>query len=516
MLTSTARSRAAALLLILGSGCISTPVALAQSELPGGAVVAVTSPPSGSRVGSTVTVAASVSRPVAGVQFLLDGVTLGAEDTTAPYAVSWDATTASDGWHTLSAIARDVTGLQYASDPVKVRVANAAPPPAAVQRFEETDPSVTYSSGWLRRDPDWFAWSGGGAVQSLVPGARATFAFRGTSVAWIGYRSGYSGIARVYVDEVLVAEVDLFARTNEASARVFTVNGLTDSDHTLAIEVTGRKNSEAVSSYVTIDAFEVPAPAVSHLQDTDPAIAYSTGWAGGNRSKTWSGGSATVTTVPGALATLEFSGTEIGWIGYRGPDGGMARVFLDGGLLAEVDTYSPSQRVQDTVFRATGLADASHTLTIEATGQKNAAATNTLIVVDAFDVTAPGTRFQETDWSVTYAGSWTRGNRNRTWSEGTAAVSGSAGARATFAFRGTAVRWIGFRAGRTGIARVYLDGMFAAEIDTYAPGEGYQDTIYSATGLADASHTLTVESTGLKNPASTSNYVVVDAFDVRP
>jgi hypothetical protein len=515
MLTNTARSGAAALLLILGAACISAPVALAQSALPGSAVVAVTSPPSGSRVGGTVSVAAKVSRPVAGVQFLLDGVNLGAEDTTAPYAVSWDATAASDGWHTLSAVARDVSGLRYASDPVTVRVSNAPPPPAAVQRFEETARSVTYSSGWVQRTPDWFAWSGGTAVQSFAPGARATFAFRGTSAGWIGYRSGYTGIARVYVDGIFVAEVDLFARTDEASARVFSVNGLTDSDHTLTIEVTGRKNSEAVYNYVTIDAFEVPAPAVSHLQDTDPAVAYSAGWAGGDRSKAWSGGSATVTTVPGAQATLEFNGTEIGWIGYRGPDGGMARVFLDGALVAEVDTYSPSHRVQDTVFKATGLADASHTLTIEATGQKNAAATNTLIVVDAFDATAPGTRFQETDWSVTYAGSWTHGNRNRTWSEGTAAVSGSAGARATFAFRGTAVRWIGFRAGRTGIARVYLDDMFAAEIDTYAPGEGYQDTLYSATGLADASHTLTVESTGLKNPASTNNYVVVDAFDVR-
>ena len=34
---------------------------------------------------------------VAGVQFLLDGTPLGAEDTTAPYAVTWDTTTATNG-----------------------------------------------------------------------------------------------------------------------------------------------------------------------------------------------------------------------------------------------------------------------------------------------------------------------------------------------------------------------------------------------------------------------------------
>ena len=97
----------------------------------------------------------------------------------------------------------------------------------------------------------------------------------------------------------------------------------------------------------------------------------------------------------------------------------------------------------------------------------------------------------------------------------TAAVGSGPGSLATFTFEGTAVRWIGFRAGRTGIARVYLDGAFIAEIDTFAASEGFQDTIWEASGLASARHTLVIEATGQKNPAATNNYVVVDAFDVR-
>jgi hypothetical protein len=106
---------------------------------------------------------------------------------------------------------------------------------------------------------------------------------------------------------------------------------------------------------------------------------------------------------------------------------------------------------------------------------------------------------------------------------GTIAVSNTAGARATFSFSGTSVRWIGCRKFTMGIANVYLDGVFVAQIDTYAPlpTEGYQDTIFEATGLASGSHTLTIEATGQQNPAATnaSNLtvgVVVDAFDVRP
>ena len=46
---------------------------------------------------------------VVGVQFKLDGVNLGAEDTTPPnpYSVSWNTTTALNGTHTLTAVARD-------------------------------------------------------------------------------------------------------------------------------------------------------------------------------------------------------------------------------------------------------------------------------------------------------------------------------------------------------------------------------------------------------------------------
>jgi hypothetical protein len=155
-------------------------------------------------------------------------------------------------------------------------------------------------------------------------------------------------------------------------------------------------------------------------------------------------------------------------------------------------------------------------LTIEATGLKNSASTNAQILVDSFDVTTPGTRIEETDASVTYAGIWAPGNRNRPWSKGTATVSGTAGAQATLSFTGTSVSWIGFRAPRTGIARVYLDGAFVAEVDTYGTSEGFQNPLFTIAGLANTAHRLTIEVTGRKNAASTNNYVVVDAFNVRP
>ncbi len=532
MLKVGKRTYAVALLLMMFGLAWTPPQASAQllPPLPGLCIdtapptVSITSPASGATVAGTITVTASASDDcgVAGVQFKLDGANLGAEDTASPYVVSWDTTTASNGSHTLNAVARDVAGKTTTSAPVTVSVSNAPTAPAPVTRYEETDPSVSFGPGWIQ-DGGLFGWSGGSAQESQTPGAQATFAFTGTSVTWLGMRGPDSGIARVSVDGVFVSQVDMFARSYEVHVPVFKAKGLASGSHTLTIEVTGLKNTDsqaAMSPFavVVVDAFDVLSPLVSHLQDTDPDMTYTAGWTGGDTSRSWSGWFAHVSTTPGAQATLPFNGTSISWIGYRGPDAGIARVFVDGVLAGEVDLYYPDPRVQAIVFTSPSLADANHTLTIEPTGQKNAASSGTLVVVDAFDVMRPGTRFEETEPPVAYAGNWIQGNLNRAWSLGTIAESNAAGATATFTFTGTSVSWIGCRKLSTGIADVYLDGVFMTEIDTFEPPplEGYQDTIFKATGLANGTHTLTIVVTGRQNPAATNNFIVVDAFDVRP
>jgi hypothetical protein len=75
--------------------------------------VSFTAPANGATVsGTTVTVSASASDNVgvAGVRFRLDGVDLGAEDTTSPYAISWNTTTTTNASHSLTAVARDAAG----------------------------------------------------------------------------------------------------------------------------------------------------------------------------------------------------------------------------------------------------------------------------------------------------------------------------------------------------------------------------------------------------------------------
>jgi hypothetical protein len=88
--------------------------------------VSISSPAANSTVSGTISVTASASDDVgvAGVQFKLDGANLGSEDTSAPYSVSWDTTTASPGSHSLSAVARDAAGNQGTASAVSVTVSN--------------------------------------------------------------------------------------------------------------------------------------------------------------------------------------------------------------------------------------------------------------------------------------------------------------------------------------------------------------------------------------------------------
>src|SRR2546428_3715545 len=107
--------------------------------------VSITSPAAGVTVADTVTVAGSATDNVGvvGVQFKLDGLNLGAELTAAPYAISWTTTTASNGTHTLTAVARDAAGNTATAVAVSVTVFNDTTPPTVSMTAPSTGATVS-------------------------------------------------------------------------------------------------------------------------------------------------------------------------------------------------------------------------------------------------------------------------------------------------------------------------------------------------------------------------------------
>ena len=83
---------------------------------------------------------------VAGVQFLVDNTALGAQDSAAPDSVSWNTTTATNGSHTLTALARDAAGNTTTSAAAPVTVANATTAPPAFVQVKAATPQTNQSS----------------------------------------------------------------------------------------------------------------------------------------------------------------------------------------------------------------------------------------------------------------------------------------------------------------------------------------------------------------------------------
>src|SRR5207302_8735309 len=120
------------------------------------------------------------------------------------------------------------------------------------------------------------------------------------------------------------------------------------------------------------------------------------------------------------------------------------------------------------------------------------------------------TRVEQDNSAVQYIGDWAT-NTDPNHSGGSAKLT--LVNSVTFSFSGTGARWIGYSDPWSGIANVYVDGVFQAAVDTYSNTSKYQVVQYTTTGLASGNHTLKIQATGQHSSAASSSWVWVDAFE---
>ena len=241
----------------------------------------------------------------------------------------------------------------------------------AAGTFEESHlPSV---QRWRHvRDRD--AAGGSFAVERL-PGATFTARFRGPDVSWLTVVGRTFGKAEVVVDGRSYGVVDLYApRKRTAIGR--TIEGLGGGGHTIEIRALGRSRVAARNTLVAVDGFRTRLGTV--------ATPFGGGWAPVDDARA-SGGRYAVTELEGAQVRVRFRGTGIDWRTVTGPDGGRARVEVDGRPLRTVDLYATERHV-GVVRRINGLDPGIHILLIVATGTARAASHGATVAIDRFDV----------------------------------------------------------------------------------------------------------------------------------
>jgi glucose/arabinose dehydrogenase/PKD repeat protein len=243
-----------------------TPVKTTSDTQP--PTVKITAPTGGSTVSGTVSVTATASDNVGvlGVQFKLDGKVLGAEDTVAPYATSWNTTVVPNGSHVITAVARDAAGHATTASSVTVTVSNTIPQNSLSAAY-----SFSEGSGSTSADV-----SGHGNILSLKGAIWTTagkigpaLSFNGTSAYAVAPAASTLNLGATGTTEVWV-KLNVINRWHGLIAKG---NLNTDNAHNYSLEVNNLNRAVCVigngtSSQTLVSATAVGAGVFIHLACT--------------------------------------------------------------------------------------------------------------------------------------------------------------------------------------------------------------------------------------------------------
>ena len=202
--------------------------------------ISITSPSNGQSVSGSVTLTATASDAggsgLAGVQFKVDGQSIGAEDSSSPYSASLNTASLTNGVHQITATARDGAGNTTTAS-VSVTVNNVVADTTAPQINGITENSITTS----------------GVTLSFTTNEQAFFLIR----YWI---LGSSGL-------------DLAADTTYKTSHQYTISGLLpDTNYQYDIVVGDRAGNQTQSSARSFKTLALtvpdttPPPAITNLQ----------------------------------------------------------------------------------------------------------------------------------------------------------------------------------------------------------------------------------------------------------
>ncbi|MDR3686269.1 MAG: chitobiase/beta-hexosaminidase C-terminal domain-containing protein, partial [Coriobacteriia bacterium] len=464
---------------------------------------------------------------------------------------SWVSGTAlvlpsSLGTHTLDYYSTDVSGLTETTHSVAYQVLN---------HTEQDDGRVLNQGTWSTvTTAAAFGGSYGTAVGS---GSRSLVTFKGTRLDYYATTGPAFGKANVRIDGGTATPVDLYTSSVTYRRLIWTTGQVSDATHTVEIAWSGNKNSSSTSATIDVDA--VDTVGFVGMADTDPPSTAAQ-YAPSNAATNWVRPDLTVTltasdTVSGVDHTyyssdnttpsliysnpLTFSADGVTTFKYRSVDRvgntepvHTATLRVDGTAPITTCTVLPSYASSATIMlvptdAGSGVAQTrysldgsaatsgtvmvttavgSHTLAFGSTDiAGNVEPTQTV----AFDVLSQN---DQTSPMAYYRGPWSTGSVAGSYGGTTASLNSAGGAY--FSFTGTRVDLRSVMGPNMGDAQVNIDGASAGTIDYYATSTGSPQVVFSATGLANTSHTVQLLWLGSKNPSSSGTSIGLDAIDL--
>ena len=132
----------------------------------------------------------------------------------------------------------------------------------SLNRYQQGDANLVYTNAWTVQSAT--GATGGSFRYVNTSGSSCTVSFNGTYLAWLAKKSPSYGIAKLTLDGEDVGTVDLY-NASELYTKVWETGTLANGTHTLKIAWTGTKNTLAIATNISVDAFDisgniVPAP----------------------------------------------------------------------------------------------------------------------------------------------------------------------------------------------------------------------------------------------------------------
>jgi hypothetical protein len=277
-----------------------------------------------------------------------------------------------------------------------------------------------------------------------------------------------------------------------------------------------------LTAFISFPLFAHAQCPLSLINDSDSSIIYSTSGDEGS-GPTWVASSArpedymndehysNFSTAPafqiyGASAVVNFTGTDITWIGKMGPNFGISYYSVDGNEPVAFDAYNPANVAQNANVVVPNLASGSHSLKIEVTHFKNASSSDYYQVIDAFNITGSPLTLNQgavagyNSPALSFSGAWTcapdpSGNDL----SGGHCYSFDAGASIAWTFTGSLIEVYGRPDAENGIFNVLIDGTLIEQVDGHYGAldidqlNGYG---FFQAKVAPGTHTIQVVNTG--------------------
>ena len=255
--------------------------------------------------------------------------------------------------------------------------------------YEENNSLIKYNGNWIVDSNSHN--SGSTAKYSNIKGAYFSFSFNGTGFEWYGMANKYKGIANIYIDDKLITSIDTYSSSTQYSKLFYENNSLNKGNHTVKIEVSGNKSSNASGTYISLDKIDIingnmiSNDTFTPYQENNSLIKYIGNWITDSNSYN-SGSTAKYSNIKGAYFTFSFNGTGFKWYGMANKYKGIANIYIDDKLIASIDTYSSSTQYSKLFYENNSLNKGNHTIKIEVSGNKSSNAAGTYISLDKIDI----------------------------------------------------------------------------------------------------------------------------------